>query len=52
MLGSALKLGIQSTILNQNTTEFYFPKGIWCDVFNTSGVENNCVDNSAGDLPK
>jgi hypothetical protein len=27
MLGSALKLGIQSKATNVNTTEFYFPEG-------------------------
>lgn len=48
MLGSAAKLGIQSTTTGQDTTSFYFPEGLWCDVFNTNGVATNCVDSPAG----
>lgn len=36
MLGSGLKLGINSNTLNQNETDFLFPKGTWCDVYNSS----------------
>ena len=35
MLGSAAKLGIQSKATDVNTTDFYFPEGLWCDVYNT-----------------
>jgi len=50
MLGSALKLSIQSTTLGKdggNSTEFYFPAGLWCNVFNKDGT-NGCMDLSAG----
>jgi hypothetical protein len=40
MLGSALKLGVQSTKLNQNFTEFTFPEGVWCDVFRNSSTDS------------
>ena len=33
MLGAALKLGINSDSLRQNETDFYFPPGIWCNVY-------------------
>ena len=36
MLGSALKLSIQSNTTNQNTTNFYYPQGLWCNVFKTT----------------
>jgi alpha-glucosidase (family GH31 glycosyl hydrolase) len=49
MLGSALKLGIQSKATNVNTTEFYFPTGLWCDVFNTIDPAENCVESQAGE---
>jgi len=42
MLGSALKLGINTFALDQNTTAFRFPTGTWCDVFNAS---NGCTTN-------
>lgn len=46
MLGPALKLSVNTNKLNQNTTSFYFPAGMWCNVFkpteacftNTNGV--------------
>jgi len=34
MLGSALKLGIQSIAVDQDSSEFYYPAGLWCDVYN------------------
>ena len=39
MLGDSLKLGIQSTQIGVDTSEFYFPAGIWCEVFNRKGVD-------------
>lgn len=33
MLGGALKLSVNANKLDQNTTTFYFPAGIWCNVF-------------------
>lgn len=46
MLGSALKLGINTVALDQNTTSFKFPTGTWCDVFNSS---NGCTTNEGKD---
>jgi len=47
MLGSALKLGINSNVLDQNETSFLFPKGSWCDLFNaTKKCTNNDGDTS------
>mgnify|MGYP000397098479 CR=1 FL=1 len=46
MLGSALKLGIQSKATNVNTTDFYFPTGLWCDVFNNIDPAENCIYSS------
>jgi hypothetical protein len=33
MLGSALKLSINSNTLNKNLTTFYYPAGWWCNVY-------------------
>jgi len=33
MLGSALKLSVNSEKLGQNTTWFYFPAGTWCNLY-------------------
>lgn len=41
MLGSALKLSINSNTLNKNETDFYFPAGTWCNVLTASGT-NTC----------
>lgn len=32
MLGDSLKLSINSDQQGQNTTDFYFPAGTWCDL--------------------
>ena len=45
MLGSGLKLSVLSNELNKNTTDFYFPQGIWCHV---SRPYDPCLDMSAG----
>lgn len=51
MLGSALKLGVNSDVLDQNETSFLFPKGTWCDIYIP---ENKCYvnndDNSASEM--
>jgi len=54
MLGSALKLGIQSTKVGQDAeqTNFYFPAGLWCDVFNMAGAENNCITSTGQSVQK
>lgn len=54
MLGSALKLGIQSTKTGKEaeTTDFYFPAGLWCDVFNMAGKENNCITSTGQAVSK
>lgn len=48
MLGSALKLGIQSTATNVNTTDFYFPEGLWCNVVTKVDAATNCITSPAG----
>lgn len=40
MLGSALKLSINSESLNQATTSFYFPAGLWCKLRGNTNGEN------------
>ena len=42
MLGDSVKLNQLATKLDQNVTEYYYPKETWCDIFNTKGVEG-CV---------
>lgn len=42
MLGEAAKLSIQSTTLGQDQTDFIFPAGTWCNLFNQNGT-NGCV---------
>jgi alpha-glucosidase (family GH31 glycosyl hydrolase) len=41
MLGSALKLSVNSNTLNKNSTDFYFPVGHWCSVLTSNGT-NTC----------
>lgn len=48
MLGKALKLGTQTLALNQNTTDFFFPAGTWCEVFNKQGTSGCIVQAAAG----
>jgi alpha-glucosidase (family GH31 glycosyl hydrolase) len=47
MLGSALKLSVQSSVLDKNSTDFYFPEGTWCDVFRNS-TTSSCMTVAAG----
>jgi len=35
MLGSSLKLSINSENLGQNTTWHYFPAGLWCNLYHS-----------------
>jgi len=37
MIGKALKTSINAVNLTQNTTDFYFPKGTWCSLFEPIG---------------
>ena len=49
MLGTALKLSINSNTLGQDSTDFYFPPGRYCNVFNTHLKDQSCFDaNEAG----
>lgn len=47
MLGSSLKLSINSNKLGRNTTEFYFPEGAWCSVLKGLGTQT-CLNVPAG----
>jgi alpha-glucosidase (family GH31 glycosyl hydrolase) len=47
MIGSGLKLAVQSNTIGQNTTEFYFPPGGWCNVFNP---EKGCSHSNLGEI--
>ena len=47
MLGEAMKLSINSNKLGQNSTEFYMPAGLWCDVFNKNGT-GGCLTFATG----
>lgn len=37
MLGSNIKLSVLSNALGQDTTDFYFPAGTWCSMFQNIG---------------
>ena len=51
MLGSALKLSINSDNTTRNYTDFYFPEGLWCRLSgNTSG--ENCFQAPAKGIVK
>ena len=36
MLGSSLKLGVLSNRTGVNSTEFYYPAGVWCNLYNNT----------------
>lgn len=36
MLGAALKLSIRSDNVGKDLTTFYFPPGLWCNVYNAT----------------
>lgn len=40
MIGTDLKLSIQTEKLNQNETFYVFPKGVWCDIYGTKGPDS------------
>jgi hypothetical protein len=49
MLGKALKLSVLSSAVGQDTHDFYFGAGYWCDVFNVHlGVADSCFSANAG----
>ena len=50
MLGGALKLSVLTNALNQNTTSFYFPAGIWCNVFVPTEPCMNLAEGESKDL--
>jgi alpha-glucosidase (family GH31 glycosyl hydrolase) len=51
MLGSALKLSINSGSISEKTTEYYFPAGWWCKLSGNTGNEN-CFKSPAGGTTK
>jgi len=48
MLGSALKLSINSGNLTEPTTSYYFPAGWWCRLSGNTGGENCFVSPVGG----
>jgi alpha-glucosidase (family GH31 glycosyl hydrolase) len=50
MLGKDLKLSINSNKLGQDTTDFYFPAGQWCDVWNKEGAAGCFISPSTGEF--
>lgn len=48
MLGSALKLSVNSNTLNKNSTDFYFPTGHWCSLLKANGA-NTCFFSTGQD---
>lgn len=48
MLGDALKLSILTNALGQETAEFYFPAGTWCNVFNMKLGTDSCKAYATG----
>lgn len=51
MLGSGVKLGVQSTATAVDTTNFYFPAGLWCEIINRKGTDG-CINQAQdGTLP-
>ena len=51
MLGSALKVSINSGNLTQASTDFYFPAGWWCKLSGNTNSEN-CFESPAGGITK
>jgi len=43
MLGSALKLGLNTNTLGKNSTDIFFPRGRWCDVYNRKKGLESCM---------
>jgi alpha-glucosidase (family GH31 glycosyl hydrolase) len=47
MLGSALKLSINAASLTTDTTEYYFPSGVWCSVDGSQAI-GECFNSTTG----
>jgi len=47
MLGPSLKLSVQSGQIGQDSTDFYFPTGKWCEVYCLSD-QSCCLTAPAG----
>lgn len=45
MLGPAIKTSVNARSLTDNTTDFYFPAGTWCSLFENAG---QCIYNEIG----
>lgn len=45
MVGPAIKTSVNAKSLTQNTTDFYFPAGTWCSLFEPIG---ECIYNEVG----
>jgi alpha-glucosidase (family GH31 glycosyl hydrolase) len=48
MLGSGVKLGVQSTGTGIDTTDYYFPAGLWCEIINRKGVDGCLTQATSG----
>lgn len=45
MLGPSIKLSLQSdTVLRGRNWNFYFPEGVWCDIFNQTMGNQTCFN--------
>lgn len=47
MAGRSLKLAFNSAEI-KDTTDFYYPKGVWCNIMTTASYSIKCTDASAG----
>jgi len=50
MIGEGLKLSIDPTAVGKSPAyqSFYFPAGVWCDLFSHEGVNNTCFWSNVG----
>jgi alpha-glucosidase (family GH31 glycosyl hydrolase) len=48
MIGSGLKVSINSYDLNSTYTPFYFPAGTWCLLGGKANTTNNCFNSTSG----
>lgn len=48
MIGSALKVSINSYDLNRTFTPFYFPAGTWCLISGVANTTENCFNSTQG----
>lgn len=49
MLGRHLKVSLRPYMTAQNTTQFYFPQGFWCNLL-FANLSNQCFNSSEGGL--